>query len=89
MDITENPSVNSNPASENSLREVGVTALSEENICREYREVQPLVPGSGLIAIQSPRRKILLKARKLRFCSNMSTSEFRASMRPVNHVLVG
>ncbi|KAJ5346982.1 uncharacterized protein N7506_000235 [Penicillium brevicompactum] len=34
MDITENPSVDSNPPSENSPREVEITALSEENICR-------------------------------------------------------
>lgn len=81
MDITENSSVNSNPPSENSPREVGITALSEENICREYREVQLLILRSELIAIQGLHNEILLI-----LCSHVSRSEFIASMRPVNHV---
>lgn len=81
MNITKNPSVNSNPPSENSPREVGITALNEENICREYREVQPLIPRSELIAIQGLRSEILSN-----FGSHVSRSEFIASMRPANHV---
>lgn len=76
MGNTENPSFKSTPPSENSPRELGITALSEENICREYPGVRPLIPGSGLIAIQSLRSKILLNVRQLNFWSHMSRSEF-------------
>lgn len=89
MGNTENTSLKSTPPSENSPRELGITVLSEENIYREYPGVRPLITGSGLIAIQSLRSKILHKARKLELCSHVSRSESITPMRPINHVLVG
>ncbi|KAJ5865203.1 uncharacterized protein N7529_007119 [Penicillium soppii] len=38
MGNTENPSFKSTPPSENSPRELGITALSEENICQSSQQ---------------------------------------------------